>query len=87
MPIQPGSGDGVLSSVTLGNDHTSKVLFLLTFASSIVSGGFGCTKALHVGVAAIMGDDGPLEGLCTGRFIVACFGKTFNIDSVYINGA
>ena len=50
-------------------------LFFLTFASSIFSGAFGCTKAIKGGVAATMGDDGPFEGLCSGRFLVCFLGK------------
>ena len=72
--------DGVLRSVIFSdNDTKAKVLFFLTFASSIVSGALGCTKAIKVGVAATMGDDGPFEGLCSGRFIVAFLGN-FSID-------
>ena len=70
--------DGVLQSVIFGhNDTKAIVLFSLTFASSIVSGALGCTKAIKGGVAATMGDDGPFEGLCSGRFIVAFLGKFF----------
>ena len=42
-----------------------------------MSGAFGCTKAIKGGVAATIGEDGPFEGLCSGRFIVAFLGKLF----------
>ena len=41
-----------------------------------MSGALGCTKAIKGGVAATMGDDGPFEGLCSGRFIIAFFGNS-----------
>ena len=74
--INIGPGDEVLSSVIVNqNDNQSLVLFLLTFATSILSASLGCTKCLKVGVAATIGDDGPLDGLFTGRFLIAFFGK------------
>ena len=70
--------DGVIRSTIIdSNDTQSMVLFYLTYVSSIASAAFGCTKCLKVGVASIMGEDGPFDGLCSGRFLVAFFGKYF----------
>ena len=78
-------GDGeILRSVIVTHrdtDTQSYVLFMLTFASSVVSASLGCTKCLKVGVAAIIGDDGPHEGMSSGRFVLAFFGK---LNLVYL---
>ena len=71
--VQRGD-DGVLSSIIF-NDSQSKVLFSLTFASSILSASLGCSKAMMLGVASIIGDDGPFEGILSGRFVLAFWGK------------
>ena len=42
-----------------------------------MSGAFGCTRVIKGGVGATMGDDGPFEGLFSGRFLVAFLGNFF----------
>ena len=83
--LSVGDGD-ILRSVIVTHrdtDTQSYVLFMLTFASSVVSASLGCTKCLKVGVAAIIGDDGPL---CSGRFFLAFCGKRFFLQLyIYLN--
>ena len=50
-----------------------------------MSGAFGCTKASKGGVAATIGEDGPFEGLCSGRFIVAFLGNFFVLIEFDVN--
>ena len=67
-------GDEVLRDAILGSDDMD-ALFYMTFASSILSASIGTTKSLKIGMAAITADDGPSEGLCLGRYLVALGGK------------
>merc|ERR1719282_1181991 len=67
-------GDDVLRSVIVDEyDSQSLTLFWLTFVSSVLSASLGMTKCLKVGVAAPMGEDGPLDGMLSGRFVIGFF--------------
>ena len=78
------STDAVLGSAIYDyGDIKSIVLFYLTYISSIASAAFGCTKCLKVGVAATIRDEGPFEGLCSGRFFIAFCGKFLIINECF----
>ena len=62
----------------------SNVLFTMTFLSSAFAASFGLTKSIKVGVANIIGQNGPCQGLMSGRFIITFFGKLI-IDSQFQN--
>ena len=51
--------------------------FLVTFVTSLLTAGLGMAKCLKLGVARIMGEGGPVDGLLSGQFIltvIACLG-------------
>ena len=43
------------------------VLFFVTFSTSLLAAGLGMAKCLKLGVARIMGEGGPIDGLLSGK--------------------
>ena len=72
--------DVLRSAIVNTSDSQSFVLFILTFVSSVLSASLGTTKCLKVGVAAPMGEEGPLDAMLSGRFVVGFIGKYFRFN-------
>ena len=62
--------DPCLEATIIGNP----VFFYITFSTSFFSAALGLAKTLKVGVTRIVKSDGPLDGLCSVRFISAFLG-------------
>ena len=59
----------------------STILFYVTFATSIISASLGLAKCLLYGVARTISADGFLDGLLSGRFMIAFFTSGFTLLS------
>ena len=60
---------------TIQQENSFDPVFWVTFTTSSLSGGLGLAKSLKLGVARIMGNGGPADGLLSGKFIlttIAC---------------
>ena len=51
------------------------LVFVSTFISSWISASLGLAICLKVGAAGVIGQEGPGDGLLSGRFILAFFGN------------
>ena len=56
------------------NIGSNQTFFYITFTISALSASLGLAKALKVGVARVVGSDGPFDGLCSAKFLVAFLG-------------
>ena len=59
----------------------STILFYVTFATSIISASLGLAKCLLYGVARTISADGFLDGLLSGRFLIASLASGFILIS------
>ena len=57
------------------NPKYSYHIAYLTFYSSLISASIGLARCLMIGVAGVIAQKGPFDGLLSGRFILAYFGK------------
>ena len=61
-----------LKTIVLGdNSLLSTILFTVTFTSSTLSASLGLARGLLTGVTRCIGPDGYLDGLLSGRFLIA----------------
>ena len=59
----------------------STILFYVTLSTSIISASLGLAKCLLYGVARTISADGFLDGLLSGRFLIAFFTSGFTLLS------
>ena len=64
-----------LHHTLMGNSLFESWVFWLTFLSSWISSSFGLAKCLKIGVAGVIGQKGPFDGLLSGQFVLAFFGN------------
>ena len=57
------------------NPQNSLMIDALTFSTSLISASLGLARCLMIGVAGVIAQKGPFDGLLSGRFILAYFGK------------
>ena len=60
---------------TFLNPSDSLRITTLKFFSSLISASLGLARCLIIGVAGVIAQKGPFDGLLSGRFILAFFGK------------
>ena len=53
----------------------SLMISTLSFLSSFISASLGLARCLMIGVAGVIAQKGPFDGLLSVRFILAYFGK------------
>ena len=68
------SYDDFLDLSLRGNTEFERWVFWLTVLSSWISASLGLAKCLKIGVAGVIGQKGPFDGLLSGRFVLAFFG-------------
>ena len=61
-----------LRTIIFGDNLQSTILFVVTFTSSTFSASLGLARGLLTGVTRCIGPGGHLDGLLSGRFLIAC---------------
>ena len=70
-------------TIIVGDDYKSIILFYATFVTSIMSASLGLAKGLLYGVARTISSDGFLDGVFSGRFLVASLQQYLHSASRY----
>ena len=66
-----GAIENTLEAIIIGEQNDDVILFILTFILSCFSACLGLAKCLKNGVARPIAPGGPVDGLLSGRFILA----------------